>query len=73
MKLVQEFKKLKNDKNRWKWIIKNKDKIELFLDNDMLCAMVIGSEDVLYFDGFIGWEECVLDLLSVLGIKAETV
>lgn len=79
--LIKQFKALKNDKQRWQWVIENKDKgLRLELDND--CTIVIDTniderdhDDVEYcssFDGFVGWNECVIDLLQTIGIDADS-
>lgn len=75
--LHKEFKKLKTDIKRWKWIIDNQDKdIIVQLDNDSTFAVFINDEDgefVFHFDNYIGWSDGVFELLEAMKIKAESV
>jgi hypothetical protein len=80
-KMRKEFKILKNDIQRWKWILKNKDKIIVFLDNDDTFAAMaedkynasIGNEEIFEFDTYLGYSDGVIYLLEALGIESEVV
>jgi hypothetical protein len=81
--LMNEFKLLNNDLDRWKWIIENKNEQNLppvMLDND--CTDIgfyymndndkeIGKN--FYFDNYIGYDKGLFTLLKAIGIKAEGV
>ena len=77
--LLKEFDELNNDKERWLWVLENKDKVFIELDNDItLVSSTIECEDgeeVEYtsFDEFLGNKDGVLDLLQALGINADFV
>lgn len=75
--LYKQFKKLKNDKQRWEWILANQDKgITIMLDNDETFGVFKDDEDgdyVLDFDNYIGWANGLEILLKVVGIKADCV
>ncbi len=74
-KLVQEFKALKTDKERWQWISANQDKgITVWLDNDDTFAQLDNfPDDTLEFNGYVGDSAGVFSLLEAMGIKAENV
>jgi len=74
-----EFKKLTDDRERWQWLLDNKDaEYTVFLDNDDTFVAFgstddINFDDVLYFDDYIGWADGVEILMNVVGINAECV
>jgi len=85
-KLIKEFDRLKDDKSRFKFLIKHKDSFELRLDNDATYVVVADSitehmsDDTYYslpeiniFSGWLGNACGVGDLLEVIGIKSEHV
>jgi hypothetical protein len=80
--LIKEFKALKNDQERWEWLIHNKDNgIKVILDNDMTSIVDKSidneetySDDTTYhsnFEGYIGCDQGAIDLLKALGIESE--
>lgn len=78
--LKAEFDKL-NPVKQWQFIIKNKDKLKINLDNDQTFAIFLDEEDfessddmnILDFDNYIGNAQGVEDLLEAFGINAEGV
>ena len=86
IKLIDEFNTLKNDKDRFRFIIQHKGIFKLSLDNDQTWPAVADhiaaqfSEDVVEdlptmndFDGYLGWSDGVVSLLEVIGVKGEPV
>lgn len=73
---IEELRACKTDKERWRWLLDNKDSgLIVMLDNDDTFVSDPDDEgaDVVQFDWYIGWSQGVIDLLDVLGIKAEEV
>lgn len=75
--LYNKFQELKNDLERWDWILKNQDKgITVWLDNDDTYAQFNDDEEAEYlmqFNEYIGWADGIFVLMDVVGIKAESV
>jgi hypothetical protein len=78
--LSDQFNKLQNDGEKWKWVLNNQDKdIVVMLDNDYTYAVFTNTnteeddDTILYFDYYIGDSDGILILLEALGIKAEEV
>ena len=83
--LAKEFTLLKDDVERWKWIVKHQDVgITVYCDNGDTYAHFDEEYNkyeqdynfemqLLQFDWVIGWEEGVFNLLEAVGIKAESV
>ena len=76
-KLIEDFNKLENDKARWGFVLANKSKLRLSLDNDD--TMVIddnASEDdennYGSFDNYVGWSDGVITLLNAIGLDADS-
>lgn len=73
-KLLDEFKQLQTDEEKWKWVIAHQsDGIIVHCDNDMTYITIDGEEGYEQFDYYIGWAEGVFKLLDVAGINAEAV
>jgi hypothetical protein len=78
-KLLKEFEGLNNDKERWLWVLENKDKIFIELNNDITFVLPTiecnenEEEEYTSFDNFLGDKDGVLDLLQALGINANFV
>lgn len=75
-KLLNEFNNLKNDVDRWKWILKNQNKhIKIMLDNDDTYGVFdhIEESPIFQFDEYIGYDTGVLKLLKAVGIYADYV
>jgi hypothetical protein len=77
IKLWKEFKKLKSDKARWKFILNNQGKgIKINLDNDDTFGSFSWDENgeyLLQLDDYLGWSDGIQTLLSIIGIDAECV
>ena len=81
--IYTEMCELQTDKQRWQYLLDNKLEQNLpnvMLDND--CTFVdfkdLEDEDTwetpsIMFDQYLGWSDGVFDLLSVIGIKHESV
>lgn len=78
---ADKFNKL-SDLKKWKYVLKHKDEIEIFLDNDMTYGHFIADEATeendweratLDFDWYLGWSDGVQILLKAIGVKAEGV
>ena len=75
-KFKQKFDSLKNDVDRWKFVLENKDKdFQVLLDNDMTFIDFNDDEFDLTcdFDGYLGWSDGVFSLLKALGIPHDGV
>ena len=78
-KLLQEFDKLTNDKDRWQWIKDNQASgIVVNLDNDDTFGTLENKEDpddihVFQLSNYIGWGDGVIALLNTFGIRNELV
>ena len=73
-KLREEFAQLEDDSDRWKWVIRNKDKdFIVMLDNDYTFILFEGEFKSFDFDHYVGWSEGVFDLLDALGVNAQAV
>ena len=74
-KMEKEFNALKNDIEKWEWVLRNQDK------NIVVCCAIdytfvrFGNEEdiILEFDNYIGWDDGLFDLLEAVGIDAEGV
>jgi hypothetical protein len=75
-KLIKKEWDIKTDRERWGWLLRdgkrynftvNLDNDDTFLTHDFL------DDEYLSFDGYIGWTDCVMDLLSEVNIKCERV
>lgn len=75
MSLLQEFNKLKTDKEKWKWLMTNQGKgLVVMLDNDDTFVVDENDEETTgRFNEYIGWSDGVQILLDVIGIQAECV
>ena len=77
IELWKEFRKLKTDEERWKFIINNQFKgIKINLDNDDTFGSFEWDDDgdyIFQFDDYIGWADGIMTLLDVIGIDAEYV
>jgi hypothetical protein len=73
--LLKEFQQLKNDGERWGWLIKHKDNPHyvLKLDNDDTFLEFKEVDGWGQFDDYLGWGEGVQNLLEAIGINAELV
>ena len=76
-KLIEDFNKSEDDKARWGFVLANKSKLRLSLDNDD--TMVIddnASEDdennYGSFDDYVGWSDGVITLLNAIGLDADS-
>jgi hypothetical protein len=85
-KLVTEYGALKNDFERWRYILNHKNLLGVMLDNDNTQVIFIGdiikslNEDeidelpeLVEMDTWLGWSNGVVTLLAAIGIKAELV
>jgi hypothetical protein len=71
--LIEEFKSLKNDEERWTWLAANQGKgLLVMCDNDI--TMLSDENDNTYtsFDEYIGYSEGVFSLLKSIGIDAQS-
>ena len=71
----KDFQELTTDKDRWQWLIENKDVgFVVWLDND---NTYVGAEDdedfYVSFDDYVGSDQGTRVLLDVLGINSEWV
>ena len=72
--LLNEFKELKTDEERWRWVIDHQsDDIVVYCDNDATYITIDGEEGYESFDYYIGWAEGVFKLLDAVGINVEAV
>lgn len=73
LNLLDDFKRLKNDKERWEFVIENKEHIMVNLDNDDTFITIIGYEDLedcyADFDFYIGENDGVANLLDAIGVQ----
>lgn len=75
--LIEDFKALANDTDKWEWFIDIKDngtvQMRLFLDNDTTYIEFPTHEDaeMLKFDGYIGSGEGICNLLDALSVNYE--
>ena len=70
--MFKKFKKCKNDVERWKWLIDNKEGFTIILDNDD--TMVVFKEgEVIHLDCYLGNSEGIECLLKIIGIKSRMV
>ena len=75
--LIEDFKALTNDADRWGWVVDIKDngtvQMRLFLDNDTTFIEFPTHEDaeILRFDWYIGNSEGICNLLDALSINYE--
>lgn len=68
--ITNNWKKAKTDKERWDVVLNNASQIHMILDND-LTSVSFGDEEAWYdFDGYIGWNNCALELMRALGLKS---
>lgn len=73
-----EFAKCKSDEDRWLFVIKYKENIIVYLDNDSTWFYIKDSnEDIIEdnsnyfsFNNYVGWDDGILDLFSAIGINA---
>lgn len=73
-KLKKQFEKLTTDEQRWQWLLDNKNpEITIYLDNDCTFVEFGEIEDAVYFDGYVGWQHCVVSLLHTIGLNAQPV
>lgn len=75
---ADEFEKLAklSDEGKWQYLLEHKPQwCTVYLDNDYTFIGLDDDEDAdtIGFDGYIGWSDGVLSLLTVLGIKHEPV
>ena len=74
---LEQFKKLKTDKERWKFLLRFPEAgLIVRLDNDLTFVETLDAEDekdTAEFDEYIGWSDGVQELLSAVGIKYECV
>jgi len=80
-KLIEMFNNLQNDKERWKFVIENKENFRIRLDNDQTTIIdkAVDDEetyhdDIQYdanFDDYIGNGQGAHTLLEVIGINSE--
>lgn len=75
--LINKFNTLQTDGEKWKWILKYKDFIDIviYLDNDETFGVVNDDADlpILRFDSYLGYSTGVFSLLEVIGIKCDSV
>ena len=75
--LAIEFQALPNDVERWGWIIAHRDMLHVACDNDWTGAYFDGDDNedpyCLTFDGYVGCNRGVLNLLKAIGINASSV
>lgn len=86
-KIIEEFKALPNDVEKWKWLIgKQGLGLKVVCDNDQTSLVdevardkaddeCLDYEDLnIYadFNGYIGWSSGVFSLLDAIGIDAES-
>jgi hypothetical protein len=78
-KLSEQFRNASSDRERWKIVIDNPDKITIVLDNDMTMINFNlekdehGDTEYSTFSDFIGDSSGLFDLFDVLGIPCEGV
>lgn len=76
-KLIEDFNNLKNDKARWGFVLANKSKLRLSLDNDDTMVIDDNASDddennYGSFDNYIGWSDGVITLLGAIGVDADS-
>lgn len=76
-KIIDDFKVLKNDKDKWAFVLANKSKIRLELDNDDTIVVDDNASDddednCASFAYYVGWSEGVITLLQSLGLDADS-
>lgn len=76
MNKLEEFRKIKTDENRWKWLLENQGQgLVVMLDNDY--TFVVDSNDYdadsVGFDEYLGWSDGVVALLRTVGIACDVV
>lgn len=72
---LTKFKNLKNDTEKWEFLIKNKTTLTVQLDNDDTFVIDKNSNNDEYgnFDDYLGWSQGIFKLLSALNIDHEGV
>jgi len=69
----KEFNKLTTDKQRWTWVLMNRDIVTIYLNNDCTFGVLddYGEQDehTLNFDDSLGWDDGAITLLDAFGIK----
>ena len=68
---MKDLKKL-SDKEKWQWVIDNKDKVIVILDNDNTFVQFKngGGEQLVFdFEDHIGWDRGLYALFAVLGVE----
>jgi len=77
MKHLDNLKKMKTDKEKWRYIIdlskEERENLIVMLDNDQTFVVEKGSDDYVYFRDYIGWSIGVQSFLAELGIPYEEV
>lgn len=71
----EEFNKLRNDTDRWSWVLDNADgNYIIYLDNDDT-FVVFNEDDTLVgqFDDYIGWNDGLVTLLEILDMNIQCV
>ena len=74
MSKIEEFNKISNDVDKFKWIIENQGfGLQLTLDNDDMFLEDTHDEDAELgrFESWIGTSPGILDLLKAVGIQAD--
>ena len=72
--LIDEFNKVKSDRNKFTWLMSNQNKgLQLTLDNDDMFIVDLNEEDseLGRFESWIGNAPGIMDLLLAVGIDAD--
>ena len=67
------FLKLKDDKQRWRYVVAHRESVTILLDNDETYASFNGTEEWCAFDWYIGNGPGCEVTLESMGLKAEGV
>jgi len=75
--IVKEFKGLKNDIERFRYVIDHPEyNIKIMLDNDDTFGVFDDEEDwenILQFNDYLGWSDGIFSLLKALNVKHDGV
>ena len=77
VELIEQFKSLPNDTERWAWVVGNKDILPTVqLDNDNTAFWIPTGDDegeLLLFEHYIGKSYGIICLLDAVGVASESV
>ena len=75
---LKEYNKCESDTERWQFVVKYKENIIVYLDNDSTWFYITDEnkdiieddENIFDFDRYVGWDDGILELFSAIGINA---